>query len=149
MALIAHLLFPLMGSDRHLDADERQGREGGRGGGKEGRRGREGGKEGGREEVKEGGKEEGRKAGPPDQQPTTTAIICLFFYLPSPPSLAPFLPSSLPPSFPPYPLLPCLLEALHPLVLRGGSNKQREPDEAVRTALLETLLLFCSTRSSR
>ncbi|KAM3570308.1 hypothetical protein VYU27_007618 [Nannochloropsis oceanica] len=63
MALIAHLLFPLMGSDRHLDADERQ--------------------------------------------------------------------------------------ALHPLVLRGGSNKQREPDEAVRTALLETLLLFCSTRSSR
>lgn len=35
------------------------------------------------------------------------------------------------------------------MVHQGGDEKEREPDKAVRALLLETLLLFCSSRSGR
>jgi hypothetical protein len=38
---------------------------------------------------------------------------------------------------------------MDPRVYRGGVEKEREPDADVRRALLETILLFCSTRDCR
>jgi hypothetical protein len=38
---------------------------------------------------------------------------------------------------------------MDPLVLEGGEEKVIEPDRDVRATLLETLLLFCATRSAR
>ncbi len=38
---------------------------------------------------------------------------------------------------------------MDPLVLQQGEAKAREPEADIRTALYETILLFCSTRQSR
>lgn len=41
------------------------------------------------------------------------------------------------------------MAGMDPLVLEGGEEKVVEPDRDVRATLLETLLLFCATRSAR